>query len=237
MDTLRSSVCRLLACWAPACLPLAAAGQGLPDSALAEAVALAERSARALAPAGARVLVLAGTPDPRLKPAPCQKVQAAWPAGQRAWGRTRVGLRCVQGPVAWNLSLPLTVKVFAPAPVLAAPLPAGTVLEATHLQNIEVEWTAAAQPPLAHADDLLGRTLARSGTGGQPLHAADLKPRQWFAAGETVRIVAAGSGFQVSGEGQALTPGYEGQAARVRTEGGRIVVGQPAGDRRLEVAL
>ncbi len=235
MRTLRSCVCLLLV--GLACLPGWAAAQGLPASALAEAVALAERSAQALAPAGARVLVLAGTPDPRLKPAPCERVQAAWPAGQRAWGRTRVGLRCVQGPVAWNLTLPLTVRVFAPAPVLAAPLPAGSVIEPTHLETTEVEWTAAAQAPLAHAEELIGRTLARSGTGGQPLHAADLKPRQWFAAGETVRIVAAGSGFSVSGEGQALTAGFEGQAARVRTEGGRIVVGQPAGERRLEVAL
>jgi len=39
-------------------------------------------------------------------------------------GRTRIGLRCTQGATAWNVYLPLTVKVFAPALAAAAPLPA-----------------------------------------------------------------------------------------------------------------
>jgi flagella basal body P-ring formation protein FlgA len=63
-----------------------------------------------------------------------------------------------------------------------------------------------------------------------------IKLRQWFAAGDTVRLVVAGTGFALEGEGQALTHGIEGQPARARTEGGRVVTGQPAGERRLEVA-
>ena len=59
--------------------------------------------------------------------------------------------------------------------------------------------------------------------------------RQWFAAGDTVRIVAAGAGFALSAEGEALTHGIEGQPARVRTESGRVVTGLPAGERRVEV--
>ncbi len=56
-------------------------------------------------------------------------------------------------------------------------------------------------------------------------------------AGDTVRISARGAGFAVSGEGQALTPGIEGQTARVRTESGRIVVGRPVGERHVEMTL
>ncbi|MFO1270995.1 MAG: flagellar basal body P-ring formation chaperone FlgA [Rubrivivax sp.] len=232
MEIVRTSVCLALAAG-----PLVAAAQALPAPALARATALAERSAQALAPAGARVVALPGAPDPRLRLAPCEEVEASWPAGARAWGRTRVALRCTRGPKPWTVTLPMTVTVLAPAPVLAAPLPAGTVLEAQHLAEATVDWSAAPQVPVARAEDLLGRTLAHSLAGGQPLHAADLKPRQWFAAGETVRIVAAGSGYEVTSEGQALTAGVEGQVARVRTEAGRVVVGQPAGERRLEVAL
>jgi len=44
-------------------------------------------------------------------------------------------------------------------------------------------------------------------------------------------------GFSVAGEGQALTPGVEGQAARVRTESGRVLTGMPAGEHRMDVSM
>ncbi len=46
-----------------------------------------------------------------------------------------------------------------------------------------------------------------------------------------------GAGFSLESEGQALSNGIEGQPARVRTEGGRVVTGQPTGERRLELSL
>jgi flagella basal body P-ring formation protein FlgA len=46
-----------------------------------------------------------------------------------------------------------------------------------------------------------------------------------------------GSGYQVSGEGQALTPGLEGQTVRVRTDSGRVVTGQAVADHRVEIPL
>jgi flagellar basal body P-ring formation protein FlgA len=231
----------LLAAAAPlAAAPAAAQGIAhapLPATALADAAALARAAAAVLAPAGARIEVEAGAVDGRLRLAPCARVQAHALAGTRPWGQTRVGLRCVDGPRRWAISLPLTVKVFAPALVGRAPLPAGTVLAADDLVSAVVDWAAApAGPPLA-ADALLGRTLLRTVAAGQPLTAPDLKPRQWFAAGDTVRIVASGAGFAVAGEGQALSPGVEGQSARVRTESGRVLSGLPVGERRVDVAL
>ena len=115
-------------------------------------------------------------------------------------------------------------------------LPAGTALTAAHLQPGEVDLADGAAP-LRVAEAALGRTLARPLGAGQALHPADLRARQWFAAGDTVQITAVGPGFRVSGEGQALGPGLEGQPARVRTEGGRVVVGVPVADRRLELNL
>ena len=46
-----------------------------------------------------------------------------------------------------------------------------------------------------------------------------------------------GSGYAVSGEGQALQAGLEGQEVRVRFESGRIVTGRPVAERRVEVLL
>jgi len=202
---------------------------------LARALALAGEAAAALAPPGARIQVLPGALDGRLVLAPCQRIDTYLPGGVPAWGRTRVGLRCGEGPSRWNVSLPVTVQVWATAAVAASALPAGARLAPSLLQSAEVDWAIAASPPLADPDALAGRTLARPLLPGQPLHAADLQPRQWFAAGETVRILAAGSGYAVSSEGQAVGAGLEGQPARVRLEGGRILVGRPVGERLLEV--
>jgi flagella basal body P-ring formation protein FlgA len=83
----------------------------------------------------------------------------------------------------------------------------------------------------------VGRTLARPLAAGETLRAADLRVRQWFAAGDTVRIVAGGQGWHIHGEGLALNPGLEGQTVRVRTESGRIVSGVAVAERQVEVAL
>ncbi|HMN76521.1 MAG TPA: flagellar basal body P-ring formation chaperone FlgA [Burkholderiaceae bacterium] len=185
---------------------------------------------------GMRLEVEVGTLDPRLKLAPCERIEPYLPSGVRLWGRTRIGLRCTQGATAWNVYLPLTVKVFGPGVESTAALPAGAVLSAADVRAAEVDL-AARGTAIVDPGDAIGRTLARPVAPGQSLRAADLRKRQWFAAGETVQITAVGPGFRVSGEGQALGPGYEGQSARVRTESGRIVVGQPVAERRIEIAM
>ena len=52
-----------------------------------------------------------------------------------------------------------------------------------------------------------------------------------------MKVVAVGAGFSVSADAEALTPGLEGQASRVRLETGRVVVGRAVAERRLEVNL
>ena len=184
-----------------------------------------------------RVEVQLGALDPRLRLAPCQRTEAYLPSGHRAIGRTRVGLRCLQGATLWNVSLPAVVKVWAPGLVAAGILPAGTRLAAHHLQAAVIDWGADGGAAFANAAALLGREVARPLAAGVALRGDDLKQRQWFSAGETVQVQARGAGFTVSGEGEALSHGIEGQAARVRTPGGRILSGRPSADRVVEVNL
>lgn len=207
-------------------------------AALAEQISgLAREGARQGAPAAARVEVEVGSLDPRLKLAPCQRIEPYLPNGMPAWGRTRVGLRCVHGAKAWNVSLPVTVHVWARGWVATGALPVGTVLDASQFSEAEVDLAAAPGTAVQQLPQVLGRTLARALPAGQALRATDLKARQWFAAGETVKLVAVGPGWRIVSEGQAVSPGLEGQTARVRTDSGRILQGRPVGDREVEVAL
>jgi flagella basal body P-ring formation protein FlgA len=208
------------------------------DDALAQRVqALADEASQGQAAPGLRVQVRMGRLDPRLKLAPCANVQPYLPSGMRLWGASRIGLRCLDAGVRWNVFLPLTVDVFGPGLVAAAPLGPGATLTAADLRPATINLAASTTPAVADPDQAVGRTLARSLAAGQPLLTADLRARQWFAAGDTVRLVAAGSGWRVHGEGQALNAGLEGQSVRVRTESGRVVTGTAAGERQVELSL
>jgi flagellar basal body P-ring formation protein FlgA len=207
----------------------------VPPAAMQRALALAQSVAAAIAPQDARVVALPGVADPRLMLAPCAQVDVYLPAGVPPWGRTRVGLRCTSGPVRWNVFMPITVQVLAPALALNTALPAGARITESQLQRVQADWGALPQPPFAAPESLLGRTLARPVAAGQPLQAGDLQARHWFSAGEPVRVLASGSGFAVASEGVALTPGVEGQPARVRVAGDRVLVGRATGERQVEV--
>lgn len=202
---------------------------------IAQALALTQQSVRV--PAGARVKVIPGTLDPRLKLAPCARIEPQIPPGARAWGRTRVALRCVSGPVRWQVYLPLTVQVWARAAVLATAQPAGSTLTAADLQLAEVDLAAALAPAFTAPGDLVGRTLAVALPAGATVRTDLLRQRQWFQAGETVTVVAQGQGYAVSGEAQALGNGVEGQSVRLRTDSGRIITAMPVGTRRVELPL
>ena len=186
---------------------------------------------------GVRVEVKVGKLDPRLRLAPCQHIEPYLPPGLPAWGATRMGLRCTQGPKLWNVSLPIQVSVYAQATVLKAALAAGTVLDASQLAQAEVDIAAAPGPAVADPMLAVGRTLQRSVAAGATLRQTDLKARQFFAAGETVRVTALGPGWQVVTEGQAISAGIEGQTVHVRTESGRLLNARPTGDRQVEVTL
>jgi flagella basal body P-ring formation protein FlgA len=235
----RATLVAWLLAWPMVLLAQAAPpAEGSLDAATLQQIqALGEQAGAGLAPGAVRVEIDAGRLDPRLRLAPCERIEPYLPPGARAWGRTRIGLRCVQGPSPWNVYVPITVKVFAPAWVAGSALPAGTVLQAEQLQQAEVDWAAGPAPAIADASRLLGRMLARPLPAGAAVRQSDLKQRQWFNAGDTVQLVARGSGFSVTGEGQALSAGLEGQTVRVRTDNGRVLSGQAVGQNRVEVQL
>jgi flagellar basal body P-ring formation protein FlgA len=184
-----------------------------------------------------RVDISVGSLDKRLRLAPCQRIEPYLPPNTKLWGKTKIGLRCTQGATAWNVYLPITVRVFGQALVSLQPLAAGAVITAADLVKSEVDLAEDSSDAVQNSAVAVGRTLAKPMVAGQSLRMAHLKLRQWFAAGETVRVLAQGAGFNVASEGQALTAGFEGQPVRVRTESGRVLTGIAVGERRMELAL
>lgn len=172
-----------------------------------------------------RMEVTVGHLDNRLKLAPCGNVEPYLPVGARLWGKAYVGLRCIDGMSRWNVSLPVTVNAFGPAWVIKNPILSGVVVTAADVVLSEVNWAEETNAVLKDRALWEGQIATRPLTTGQTLRQGMVKPAQVFQAGAPIRVVAQGTGFQVSSDAQALSVGVVGQLARVRMENGRVTTG------------
>lgn len=232
----------LLALVMTACLPLQAQTQAqtpvTPDLAVLTQQWLDDALART-APAGLplRMEVQVGQLDPRLRLAPCTRVEPYLPAGVRLWGRARIGLRCMDGMASWNVFLPVTIRAYGPAWVLNANVPPGATLTAADAVEGEVDWAADPASVLAKPEQWVGQQASRQLMAGQALRQAMVRPAPLFAAGAQVRVVAQGQGYAVMAAGQALNAAGVGQTARVRMDNGRLVQGVVRESGVVELAL
>lgn len=172
-----------------------------------------------------RMEVTVGALDSRLRLASCAQVEPYLPPGTRLWGRTRVGLRCMDGVAKWNVFLPITVKAMGRAWVVRRDVAPGAVLSEADLIEAEVDWAEDNSPVIADASQWYGQVATRPLTTGMALRQSMVRPAQVFQAGSQVRVVAQGSGFQIVADAQAMSSGVIGQVARVRMDNGRVMSG------------
>ena len=113
------------------------------------------------------------------------------------------------------------------------------------LRKVKDEWSRPYNAPMPWSTYFTESGIAfHEGELDVPSHGCihlDPAAAQFYftnlAIGETVQVVASGPGFRAASVGQALTQGVEGQAVRVRTEGGRVLTGMPVAERRVEVSM
>jgi flagellar basal body P-ring formation protein FlgA len=194
-------------------------------------------SARPEGAAALRMVVQVGALDSRLTLAPCGQVEPYLPTGSRLWGRTRIGLRCVDGASRWNVFLPVQVQAYGQTWVMRSDVSAGTTLSLGDAVLAEVDWAQENQSVLADPQMWVGQTATRTLRTGMVLRHGMVKPSQVFQAGSMVRIVAQGPGFSVTSGGQALSAGVVGEMARVRVDNGRVVSGLVLDMRTVQVNL
>ncbi len=189
---------------------------------------------------GAQVLrpeVILGALDARLRLAPCARVEPYLPPGTRLWGRSRVGLRCLEGPVRWNVFLPVTVKAWGPAWVLVRPVRAGTPLAQEDAEIAEIDWAEQHASVLGTPELWVGHEAVYALRPGQALRQHMVRPVPAFGPGEQVRVSTSGGGLHVVVTGQSLGAGVPGQSVRVRLAGGKVVTGTVREDQVVEITL
>ncbi|ODS90619.1 MAG: flagella basal body P-ring formation protein FlgA [Comamonas sp. SCN 65-56] len=184
-----------------------------------------------------RMQVQVGQLDSRLRLAPCQRVEPYLPPGARLWGRTRLGLRCLEGETRWNVFLPLTVQAFGPAWVLTGNVASGATLTESDAMQSEVDWAANPAAVVTNPQAWVGQVAALPLSAGQALRQNMVRAPYLFKAGAPVQIRVQGPGFAVTSSGQAMAAGAAGQNVRIRMANGKIISGIVNFDGTIEAAL
>jgi flagellar basal body P-ring formation protein FlgA len=165
-----------------------------------------------------------GELDPRLTLAPCQKIEPFIPLGTKLWGKTVIGIKCLDG-AKWSVTLPIQVSIFGQALVAAKNLSAGSLANAEDYRREYTELTKEAGSPVSDMSTLIGNQLIRGVMAGQVLRLEHLKPAPTIKSGDTVKVRVTGQGFSASYDAIALNSAADGQILRVRGENGKILSG------------
>ena len=183
---------------------------------------------------GVRAEATLGTLEAQFARAPCARVEPFISPGVRLWGRSHVGVRCVEG-ADWSLQWPVTVRIFGPALVATRPLAAMQPISAADVRRAEGEWTRNPQGVATVMTQLESRVALHPIAAGQPVGLDAIREQMAVGQGDSVKLVAAGEGFSIVTEGTAMNAAAEGQPVRVRTESGRVLSGTAHGSRVVEV--
>jgi len=171
-----------------------------------------------------RASVEVGPVDPRVASQPCDQIDLMLPAANRLRGRIQVGVRC-RSPHAWAAWVPATIQISGTYYVAAHQLPPGKTLDMGDLEARTGDLSMLPPSVVQQPADVVGRVLVTSVAANQPLRAESLRLPIAVQAGQTVKLVAEGGGFQVTSDGRALNQAAVGQVAQVRTANGNVISG------------
>ena len=171
-----------------------------------------------------RASVEVGPIDPRVANQPCDQIDLMLPAANRLRGRIQVGVRC-RSPHAWAAWVPATIQITGTYYVASHQLSPGKTLDMGDLEARTGDLSMLPASVVQQPADVVGRVLLTSVAANQPLRAESLRLPIAVQAGQTVKLIAEGGGFQVSSDGRALNQAAVGQVAQVRTANGNVVSG------------
>jgi len=166
----------------------------------------------------------------------CEKIEAFLPPGARAQGKTTVGVRC-NTPNRWTVFLQAQVQILAPYLVASHPLSAGQSLSANDLMIKLIDISEAVPGVINTPEALYGNSLLANIPAGSTIRRQQVKLAYVVQSGQSVRLKLSGQGFQITGEGIALSNASEGQSVQVRTPRGSMVSGVARSGGTVELRL
>jgi flagella basal body P-ring formation protein FlgA len=131
--------------------------------------------------------------------------------------------------------VPVQIRVVTEYLVLARPVNAGQKITAEDVRGQQGELSDLPGGVLTDKAQAIGQAAITSLAPGRPLRADMLRLPMVVQQGQSVKIIGAGSGFQVTNEGRALANASAGQVIQVRLNSGQILSGIVRADGTVEI--
>ena len=185
-----------------------------------------------------RTTVEAGALDPRHRLPRCdQPLRSFMRRGTEIGPRTIVGVSC-DSKTSWTLYVPVNVFVTSEVLVAARTMPRGHLLTAGDLTLDERDVSRMHTGYLTDVRELSGQRLKQQVIAGRPITLAMIEADRIVTRGQTVTLVAAGPGINVTMTGKALTDGALNQRIRVENlNSGRTIEGIVRSREQVEILL
>ena len=186
----------------------------------------------------ANTQVAAARLDSRLRLAQCPvdlQTETPWAASRN--GRVTVRVSCIAEP-SWRVHVPVDVIVTAEVATSARALPRGAIVSEQDITMTRMELSSLGHGYFADLRHVVGQQLKRPLSPGAVLTPALLENPAVIRRGQSVTIVASGSGIAVKMQGTALGSGAIGQIIDIRNNSSdRRVQGVVRSARTVEILL
>ncbi|MFC7368566.1 flagellar basal body P-ring formation chaperone FlgA [Vreelandella zhaodongensis] len=182
---------------------------------------------------GQEVMIDISPPSPHL-PA-CVAPEPFFPnARQSPLGRVSVGVRCGEASRQVRY-MQAQIDIIGNYVVAGQDIDRGTLITREMLSQREGNLGDLTAQAITQQDDIIGMVAQRNIRGGNTFQAHDLKAPQVVKRGQRVTVIAQGTGFRVSREGEALADGAQGERIRVRFDTRELVTARVVGQGTLVI--
>lgn len=154
----------------------------------------------------------------------CDAPEAFLAPGSELRGRLSIGLRCT-APAAWTRFVQAYVSVQGRYYVATEAIEAGQALGGDRVSERQGDLAALPRSVVTEPAMLHGVVAANRIAAGAPLRKELLRGTVVIQQGQTVKVVASGTGFSVSTEARAMTRAEIGATVQAKTRDGRLVSG------------
>jgi flagella basal body P-ring formation protein FlgA len=174
--------------------------------------------------------------DSRVRIAACDMMEGFTVPGSRLWGKTHIGVRCLQAETKlWTLYVQADVQVWAEYAVTAVPVSQGALLSPNDVVLQSGDLSKLPAGIITDLSMLEGKQAALNMPLGTVLRPELLKSRPVIMQGQTVQLNSRGEGFVVSADGTALQTANAGQVVDVKVSSGQVIKGVALSSGKVDV--
>lgn len=164
--------------------------------------------------------------DTRIRIAECGLMEGFTVQGARLWGKTHIGVRCLQSETKpWTLYVQADVQVWGEYAVTALPVGQGAAVQSSDVVMQSGDLTKLPAGIITDVGMLAGKQAALNLPLGTVLRPELLKSIPVIKQGQTVQLHSLGEGFVITADGTAMQTANVGQVVDVKVSSGQIVKG------------